>query len=156
MPRRLKIKKRERVPDPKYKEVLVTTFINSLMKKGKRSTAQNIFYGAMDLIEKKGGKPSLELFHKAMENVKPLMEVKARRVGGATYQIPVEIRADRKISLGIRWIIQSAKSRKGKGMEEKLSAELLDAVKKEGAAVKKRNDTHRMAEANKAFAHYRW
>lgn len=144
------------MPDPKYKEALVSRFINSLMKAGKRSTAQNIFYRAMDSIEKKSGKPPLELFHQAMENVKPLLEVKARRVGGATYQIPIDIRADRRVALGIRWIIQSAKSRKGKGMTDKLSAEILDAVKKEGAAVKKKNDTHRMAEANKAFAHYRW
>ena len=147
----------ERVrPDPKFNSLPASTFINRLMERGKKSLAERIFYKAMDIVEKSTHKPAMEVFNKALENVKPLLEVKSRRVGGATYQVPVEVRFNRRNSLAIRWIISSARLRKGKGMIEKLAQEIMDAYKGEGAAIKKREETHKMAEANKAFAHYRW
>jgi small subunit ribosomal protein S7 len=156
MPRRKKVVKRPILPDPKFDSALVTQFVNSLMNKGKKSIAENIFYAAMEHVEKVSSKPGLEMFQQALSNVKPLVEVKSRRVGGSTYQVPIEVRANRRVALGIRWIISYASSRGEHTMSEKLGAELLAAAKGEGAAVKKKEDTHRMAEANKAFAHYRW
>ena len=144
------------LPDPKYGSVLVTKFVNNLMRQGKKSVAESIFYRAIDLVEEKTGQNGLEVFQKAAENVKPVVEVKPRRVGGATYQIPVEVRSERKLALSIKWIISFTRSRAEKTMAERLAAELLAASKGEGASIKKRDDTHRMAEANKAFAHYRW
>jgi small subunit ribosomal protein S7 len=143
-------------PDPKFNSLLVTSFINRLMESGKKSLAQRIFYCAMDAVEKSTKKPSFEVFNKAMENIKPVLEVRSRRVGGATYQVPVEVRHNRRNSLAIRWIIASARARKGKNMTEKLASEIMEAYKGEGSAVRKKQETHRMAEANKAFAHYRW
>ncbi|MFC1650365.1 30S ribosomal protein S7 [Candidatus Latescibacterota bacterium] len=156
MPRRRKVQKRKIAPDPKYKNVLVTKFVSNLMKGGKRSTAEAILYDAMDYIEERTGENGLEVFQKAVDNVKPIVEVKSRRVGGATYQVPIEIRQDRRLALSIRWIISFAKSRAEKTMAERLSMELEQAAKNQGASMKKREDTHKMAEANKAFAHYRW
>lgn len=156
MPRRKKIEKRPILPDPKFQSTLVTQFVNALMERGKKSVAENIFYGAMGHIEKTTGKPGLELFQQALTNVKPVVEVKSRRVGGSTYQVPVEVRSDRRVALGIRWLILYSSSRGEHTMAEKLGAEMMAASKGEGASVKKREDTHRMAEANKAFAHYRW
>ncbi|MCR4438870.1 MAG: 30S ribosomal protein S7 [bacterium] len=156
MPRRKRPVKREVLPDPKFQSVLVTKFINSIMRRGKKSVAETIFYRAIDIIEKKTGQNGLEVFEKAVENVKPLLEVKSRRVGGATYQVPVEVRPERRQSLAIRWIISNARARSEKTMAEKLAAELIAASKNEGASIKKREDTHKMAEANKAFAHFRW
>jgi small subunit ribosomal protein S7 len=148
--------KREVLPDPVYQSTLVTKFVNSMMYDGKKSTAEDIFYASMKRMEEKGGDEALKLFKKAVENVKPLLEVKTRRVGGANYQVPVEVNPDRRTSLAIRWIVSYARGRGEKGMTDKLSNELLDAANGRGAAVKKREDVHRMAEANKAFAHYRW
>ncbi len=148
--------KREVLPDPVYQSTLVTKFVNSMMYDGEKSTAEAIFYGSMKRLEEKGGDEALKLFKKAVENVKPLLEVKTRRVGGANYQVPVEVNPDRRTSLAIRWIVSYARGRGEKGMTDKLSNELLDAANGRGAAVKKREDVHRMAEANKAFAHYRW
>jgi len=156
MPRRREIKKREVLPDPKYHDALVAKFINGIMRRGKKSVAERIFYGALNIVEEKSHSDPLKMFKQAMDNVKPLIEVRPRRVGGATYQVPVEVRSERKIALAIRWIIGYAKQRSEKTMEEKLSGELMDAVGNRGAAIKKREDTHKMAEANKAFAHYRW
>ena len=156
MPRKGHIAKREVAADPVYSSTLVTKFVNSMMWGGKKSTAQGIFYDAMKQMEKKGGDEALKLFKKAIENAKPLLEVKTRRVGGANYQVPVEVNADRRTSLAIRWIIIYARGRGEKGMVDKLSNELLDAANGRGAAIKKKEDVHRMAEANKAFAHYRW
>ncbi len=156
MPRKGGVVKRTTPPDLKYQDVLVSRFINGLMERGKKSTAQNILYNAMELLSQRGNDEPLKLFHQAVDNVKPLIEVKSRRVGGATYQVPVEVRADRRVSLAIRWLIGYAKARAEKSMEAKLAAELLDAANNRGAAIKKREDTHKMAEANKAFAHYRW
>jgi small subunit ribosomal protein S7 len=156
MPRRKSAAKRVVLPDPKYGEPVVTQFINGLMRRGKKSLAETILYDAFDLIEKDSQKPGLEVFKKAIDNVRPILEVKSRRVGGATYQVPVEVRSSRRMALAIRWIISYARARKEHSMAEKLAAELLAASKKEGASVKKREDTHRMAEANKAFAHFRW
>jgi len=156
MPRRNRPPKREIAPDIKYNSVLVSQFINKLMQKGKKSTAQGIFYDALDLIEERAKRPGLEVFEQAVRNVTPILEVKPRRVGGATYQVPVEVRADRRLSLAIRWLVASTRSRSGRSMAEKLAGELLDAANNTGATVKKREDTHRMAEANRAFAHYRW
>jgi small subunit ribosomal protein S7 len=156
MPRRKSAAKRVVLPDPKYGETVVTQFINGLMRRGKKSIAETILYDAFDLIEKDSQKPGLEIFKKAIDNVRPILEVKSRRVGGATYQVPVEVRSSRRLALAIRWIISFAKARKEHSMAEKLAAELIAAAKKEGSAVKKREDTHRMAEANKAFAHFRW
>ncbi|MEW5874666.1 MAG: 30S ribosomal protein S7 [Candidatus Zixiibacteriota bacterium] len=156
MPRRKSVTKRQVLPDPKYREVLVTQFVNGLMKKGKKSVAERILYDALDFTEKEAQRPGLEVFKKALDNVRPILEVKSRRVGGATYQVPVEVRSDRRTALAIRWLIGYARERKEHSMAEKLAAELVAASKKEGGAVKKREDTHRMAEANKAFAHFRW
>ncbi len=156
MPRKGHIAKREVPADPVYGSTLVTKFVNNMMWGGKKSTAQNIFYEAMTNLEQKGGDEALKLFKKAVENVKPLLEVKSRRVGGANYQVPIEVNPERRTSLAIRWIISYGRSRGEKGMVEKLTAELLDAANGRGAAMKKKEDVHRMAEANKAFAHYRW
>ena len=156
MSRRRRVQKRRVLPDPVYHSEVVTKFINGLMRRGKRSVAENIFYSAMDIIEEKVGTRGVEVFEKALGNVKPVLEVRSRRVGGATYQVPVEIRADRRQALAIRWIIGYAKDRSEKTMAERLAAELIDASKSEGTSIKKKEDTHRMAEANKAFAHFRW
>ena len=156
MPRRGIIVKREILPDPIYQSTLVTKFINTVMKRGKKSTAEGIFYGAMDTVRDKTKDDPLKAFKKAVENVKPLLEVKSRRVGGSNYQVPVEVGQPRRLSLAIRWLIQYAQSRGEKTMKEKLAAELLDAANMRGGAMKKKEDTHKMAEANKAFAHYRW
>jgi len=156
MPRRKKVEKRKLPPDPRFKSVLATQFINNLMRQGKRSTSEKIFYQAIDLVQTKTGQPGLDLFQKALNNVKPIVEVKSRRVGGATYQVPVEVRYERQTALAIRWLISFATERTGKTMAEKLAVELIAASKNEGGAIKKREDTHRMAEANKAFAHFRW
>ena len=157
MPRRKITERRTIEPDPRYNSVLVSKFTNGIMERGKRSVAQKIFYGAMDIIEQQvSDAEPIEVFDKAMEKVRPKVEVKSRRVGGATYQVPVEVRPERRNALAIRWIISFAKARSGKTMPEKLAAELLDAFNERGGSVKKRDDTHRMAEANKAFAHYRW
>ena len=156
MPRKGHIAKRTVPADAVYSSDLVTKFINSMMWQGKRSTAEGIFYEALAKVQEKGGDEGLKLFKKAVENAKPLLEVKTRRVGGANYQVPVEVNADRRTSLAIRWLISYARGRGEKGMVEKLTNELLDAASGKGAAIKKKEDVHRMAEANKAFAHYRW
>jgi small subunit ribosomal protein S7 len=156
MPRKGPAPKRYLIPDPVFHSELVTRFINRLLLDGKRSVAERIFYGAMDAVEQRAGAPALEVFEKAMRNVMPVVEVRPRRVGGATYQVPIEVRPDRRQSLGIRWMVISARKRGGKTMIEKLAGEILDAANNAGAAVKKREDSHRMAEANKAFGHYRW
>ena len=156
MPRKGHIAKRGVNPDPVYGSDLVTKFVNSMMWQGNKSTAQGIFYEALTQLQAKGGDEALKLFKKAVENAKPLLEVKTRRVGGANYQVPVEVNADRRTSLAIRWLIIYARGRGEKGMTEKLTNELLDAANNRGAAIKKKEDVHRMAEANKAFAHYRW
>ena len=157
MPRKGYIAKREVAADPIYQSTLVTKFVNSMMWGGKKSTAQAIFYEAMENLEKKGGgDDALKLFKKAVENCKPLLEVKTRRVGGANYQVPIEVNPERRTSLAIRWLVTFGRARGEKGMVEKLTAELLDAANGRGAAMKKKEDVHRMAEANKAFAHYRW
>jgi small subunit ribosomal protein S7 len=156
MPRKGHIAKREVAPDPVYQSSLVTKFVNSMMWGGKKSTAQGIFYTAMTNLEAKGGADALTLFKKAVENCKPLLEVKTRRVGGANYQVPIEVNPERRTSLAIRWLVSYGRARGEKGMIDKLSAELLDAANGRGAAMKKKEDIHRMAEANKAFAHYRW
>jgi small subunit ribosomal protein S7 len=156
MPRKREVRKREILPDPKYHDLLTAKFINGIMRRGKKSTGEGIFYRALDIIQEKTHSEPLKVFTQAMNNVKPLIEVRPRRVGGATYQVPVEVRPERKVALAIRWIIGFAKQRSEKTMEEKLSAELMDAASNKGAAIKKKEDTHKMAEANKAFAHYRW
>ena len=156
MRRAAKIHRIELVPDARYNNVLVTRFINCLMMQGKKSTAERIFYGAMDIVEKKTGQDGLTVLKTAMTNVKPVLEVKSRRVGGATYQVPVEVRQDRRTALALRWLILYSRSRADHTMAERLAAEITAASKNEGGAVKKREDTHKMAEANKAFAHYRW
>ncbi|WP_237214364.1 30S ribosomal protein S7 [Falsiroseomonas oryziterrae] len=158
MSRRHRAEKREVLPDPKFGDLVLSRFMNVLMYDGKKSVAENIVYGAMDTLKRRGGANSdpLRLFHEAMENVKPAIEVRSRRVGGATYQVPVEVRPERRQALAIRWLIEAARKRGENTMEERLSAELLDAANNRGTAVKKREDTHRMAEANKAFSHYRW
>ncbi len=156
MPRRREVKKREVLPDPKYHEPLVSKFINGLMRRGKKSAAENIFYGAVEIIKDRAHADPIKTFTQAMDNVKPLIEVRPRRVGGATYQVPVEVRPARKTALAIRWIVGYAKQRSEKTMQEKLAGELMDAANNRGAAIKKKEDTHKMAEANKAFAHYRW
>lgn len=156
MPRRRQVIKRERPPDPLYGDVLVTQFVNCMMKSGKKSTAERLFYDAMDIIEKKLSQKGIDVFHKAVNNAKPLVEVKSRRVGGATYQVPVEVRSERRNALAIRWMISFARNRSEKSFAEKLAAEFIAASKNEGSTIKKREDTHRMAEANKAFAHFRW
>jgi small subunit ribosomal protein S7 len=156
MRRASKIHKFEVQPDARFNNVLVTRFINALMIQGKKSTAERIFYGAVDIIEKKTAGDGLSVVKTALANVKPVLEVKSRRVGGATYQVPVEVRQDRRTALALRWIIQYSRARPDHSMAERIAAELIAASKNEGGAVKKREDTHKMAEANKAFAHYRW
>jgi len=156
MPRRREIAERSVIPDARYNSKLVSKFIKSIMRDGKKSLAESIIYDAFNVIEKKTKEPPLKVFEQALENVKPMIEVKSRRVGGSTYQVPTEIRPSRRTALGIRWIIGFAHKRSEKGMSGKLAGELLDAANKRGASVKKKEDTHKMADANKAFAHYRW
>lgn len=156
MPRKGPVPKRDVLPDPVYNSKLVTRFINKIMMKGKKGVAEGIVYDAFDIVRSKTGKDPLEVFEAALKNVMPVLEVRARRVGGANYQVPVEVRADRRLSLGIRWLVAYSRSRGEKTMHERLAAELMDAANNTGASVKKREDTHKMAEANKAFAHYRW
>jgi len=156
MPRRRVIAKRQILPDPKFGSQRLARFINMVMKSGKKSVAEKIVYGALDQVAEKTGKDALEAFEKALENVQPLVEVKSRRVGGATYQVPIEVRADRGAALAMRWLSDSARKRGEKSMGIRLANEILDAAESKGSAVKKREDVHRMAEANKAFAHYRW
>ena len=156
MSRKHKAPTREVLPDPRYQDIVVTKFVNCLMYQGKKSVAEKIIYGSFDQIEKKTGEEPLKLFKKALSNVKPAVEVKSRRIGGATYQIPVEVRPSRRQSLAIRWIRDNARSRGGKTMEDKLADELIDAANNRGGAVKKREDVYKMAEANKAFAHLKW
>ncbi|WP_266362321.1 30S ribosomal protein S7 [Tellurirhabdus rosea] len=154
--RKAKPKKRYVLPDPKFREVLVTKFVNNLMYEGKKSISYSIFYGALEVVEKKTSDNGLETFKKALNNVMPSVEVKSRRVGGATFQVPTEVRPDRKVSVGMKWLIKYARSRGEKTMVDRLAAEIIAASKGEGAAVKKKDDTHRMAEANKAFSHFRF
>jgi small subunit ribosomal protein S7 len=156
MSRRRAAVKREVLPDAKFGDHIVTKFINCLMYQGKKSAAETIVYGALDRISKRGGQDALRVFHEALTNVRPAVEVRSRRVGGATYQVPVEVRPDRSQALAIRWLISTARGRSENTMEERLSGEISDAAQNRGAAVKKREDTHRMADANKAFSHYRW
>ena len=156
MPRRGNIAKREVLPDPLYNSKLVTRLINNVMYDGKKGVAQKIVYDAFDIIREKTGKDPLEVFEAAMENVMPMLEVKARRVGGATYQVPIEVRPDRRQTLGLRWLTNYSRARSEKTMRERLAGEIMDACNSTGSAFKKKEDTHRMAEANKAFAHYRW
>ena len=156
MPRRGNVPKREVLPDPNYNSVLVTKLVNSIMLDGKKGVAQKVVYGAFEIVENKTGKNGLEVFQQAMENIMPLLEVKARRVGGATYQVPMEVRAERRQTLGLRWLTQYSRSRNEKTMRERLAGEIMDAANGNGGACKKREDTHKMAEANKAFAHYRY
>ncbi|AGT30398.1 30S ribosomal protein S7 [Geobacillus genomosp. 3] len=156
MPRRGPVAKRDVLPDPIYNSKLVTRLINKMMIDGKKSKAQKILYTAFDIIRDRTGKDPMEVFEQALKNVMPVLEVRARRVGGANYQVPVEVRPDRRVSLGLRWLVQYSRLRGEKTMEERLANEIMDAANNTGAAVKKREDTHKMAEANKAFAHYRW
>jgi small subunit ribosomal protein S7 len=156
MSRRHKAEKREIIPDAKFGDVIVTKFMNSIMYEGKKSVAESIVYGAFDIVENRAKVSPIEVFKAALENVAPAIEVRSRRVGGATYQVPVEVRPERRQALAIRWLIQAARSRNDRTMVERLSAEFLDAANNRGNAVKKREDTHRMAEANRAFSHYRW
>ena len=156
MPRRREVPKREILPDPKFKSEEVAKFMNVLMTRGKKSVAERIMYGALDAIAKKSGKDAFDVFNAAINNVKPMVEVKSRRVGGANYQVPVEVRPVRRTSLAMRWLVQAARARGEKSMEERLAAEIVEAHANRGGAVKKREDTHRMADANRAFAHYRW
>jgi small subunit ribosomal protein S7 len=156
MPRRREVAKRIILPDPKYHDRLLAKFMNCIMLDGKKSVAERIVYGAFDLVEARTGEDPLEVFKKAIENVRPLLEVKSRRVGGSTYQVPIEVRADRRNALAMRWISGYANARGEKTMQERLAGEFLDAANNRGASVKKKEDVHRMAEANKAFAHYRW
>ena len=156
MPRRGNVPKREVLPDPMYGSVLVTKLVNSVMLDGKKGVAQKIVYEAFEIVEEKTGKNALEVFEQAMENVMPSLEVKARRVGGANYQVPIEVRPERRQTLGLRWLTNYSRARSEKTMKERLAGELMDACNNTGAAVKKREDTHKMAESNKAFAHFRW
>ena len=156
MPRRREVPKREVLPDPIYNSQLVTKFINQLMRDGKKTVAERTLYDALRIMEERTSDDPMKAFKKAIENVKPTVEVKSRRVGGSTYQVPIEVRPNRRLALSFRWLIQSAKSRGEKTMREKLAGEFLEAAESRGAAIKKKEDTHRMAEANKAFAHYRW
>ncbi len=156
MPRRRVVAKRQILPDPKFGSQRLARFINMVMRSGKKSIAERIVYGALDEVSKKGNKDALEMFEKALENVQPAVEVKSRRVGGATYQVPVEVRANRGMALAMRWLTDSARKRGEKSMGMRLASEILEAAENKGSAVKKREDTHRMAEANKAFAHFRW
>ena len=156
MPRRREVPKRKVLPDPRYHDRLLTKFMNNLMRDGKKAVAEHILYGAFDVIHDRTREDPLDVFHKAVTNAKPVVEVKSRRVGGSTYQVPVEVRAERQTALAIRWLIEFARKRSGKSMREKLANELIEASHNRGGAIKKKDDVHRMAEANKAFAHYRW
>lgn len=156
MPRRGNVPKREVLPDPLYNSVLVTRLVNSIMLDGKKGVSQKVVYAAFDIIKEKTGKEPLEVFNTALENIMPSLEVKARRVGGATYQVPIEVRPERRQTLGLRWLTNYSRARSEKTMKERLAGEIMDAANNLGAAVKKREDTHKMAESNKAFAHYRW
>ena len=156
MPRRREVPKRKIIPDPKYKDKLVAKYMNALMLDGNKSTAEGIMYGAFDIIEARFKQDPLEIFRKALDNVKPRLEVKSRRVGGATYQVPVEVRPERRVALAMRWLVGFSRGRGEKTMRERLAAEFVDASQLRGGAVKKKDDTHKMADANKAFAHYRW
>jgi small subunit ribosomal protein S7 len=156
MPRRREVPKREITPDPKYRSETVAKFINVVMRSGKKSAAEKIVYGALDTMAERSKKDPIEMFNQALSNVRPLVEVKSRRVGGATYQVPVEVRSGRQTALAMRWVVDAARDRSGKSMAARMADELMDAAEKRGNAVKKREDVHRMAEANKAFSHYRW
>ena len=156
MPRKGPVQKRSVLPDPKYNDLLIAKFVNHLMKSGKKSVAERIVYGALEILQKKANEDPVKVFKRALENVKPVVEVKARRVGGATYQVPVEVPGDRRVALGIKWIIGYATERGERTMKEKLAGELFDALNNRGNSIKKKEDTHKMADANKAFAHYRW
>jgi small subunit ribosomal protein S7 len=156
MPRRREVPKREITPDPKYRSETVAKFINVVMHSGKKSAAEKIVYGALDTMAERSKKDPIEMFNQALSNVRPLVEVKSRRVGGATYQVPVEVRSGRQTALAMRWVVDAARDRSGKSMAARMADELMDAAEKRGNAVKKREDVHRMAEANKAFSHYRW
>jgi small subunit ribosomal protein S7 len=154
--RRRRAEKREVIPDPKYKNTTVSRFINTIMTQGKKSKAEGIVYGALAILAQKTGKPAVEVFQKALDNARPLLEIKPRRIGGATYQVPIDVKSERGIAIAMRWLRNFARTKKGKPMDVKLADELLEAYNGQGSAVKKRDDTHKMAEANKAFAHYRW
>jgi ribosomal protein S7, bacterial/organelle len=156
MSRRHRAEKRDVIPDPKFGDIVVTKFMNSLMKDGKKSAAESIVYGAFDIVQSKTKQDPITVFHTALDNIRPAVEVRSRRVGGATYQVPVEVRADRQQALAVRWLIDAARKRGENTMRERLSGELMDALNGRGQAVKKREDTHRMADANRAFSHYRW
>ena len=156
MSRRHRAEKREVLPDPKYKDLVLSKFMNLIMLQGKKSAAERIVYGALDIVAERAKRDPVELFHEALENVAPSVEVRSRRVGGATYQVPVEVRAERRQALAIRWMVAASRSRSENTMRERLAGELMDAAQNRGVAVKKREDTHRMAEANRAFSHYRW
>ena len=156
MPRKGHVAKRDVLPDPIYNSKLVSRLINNIMQDGKKGTAQTILYNAFDIISEKTGREPMEVFEEAIENIMPVLEVKARRIGGANYQVPVEVRPERRITLGLRWLVQYSRSRGEKTMDQRLANEIIDAANNTGASVKKREDTHKMAEANKAFAHYRW
>ena len=156
MSRRRRAEKREILPDPKFKDLVLSKFMNNLMLDGKKSVSEKIVYGAFDEIENKMKRPPLEVFHEALDNIKPSVEVRSRRVGGATYQVPVEVRPQRREALAIRWLIKASRDRNEKTMKDRLASELMEAVNTRGSAVKKKEDTHKMAEANKAFSHYRW
>ena len=156
MPRRAEVPKREVLPDPVYNSQLVSKFVNAIMLDGKKTVAERILYDALEIVEEKTGEDPMKVFKKAVDSVKPAVEVKSRRVGGSTYQVPMEVRPNRRLALSFRWLLESAKRRGEKTMKQKLAGELMDAAENRGAAIKKREDTHRMAEANKAFAHYRW
>ena len=154
--RRRRAEKREVIPDPKYKNTTVSRFINTIMTQGKKSKAEGIVYGALAILAQKTGKPPVEVFQKALENARPLLEIKPRRIGGATYQVPIDVKSERGTAIAMRWIRNFARTKKGRPMDVKLADELLEAYNGQGSAVKKKDDTHKMAEANKAFAHYRW
>ena len=156
MPRKGEVKKREVLPDPKYGDKIVAKFVNTIMNQGKKSVAESILYRSLDIIAAKAKEDSLAIFKRALDNTRPAVEVRSRRVGGATYQVPIEVRPQRRLSLSMRWLLQSARQRAEKSMEEKLAGEIMDAANNRGGAIKKKEDTHRMAEANRAFAHYRW
>ena len=156
MPRKGEVRKREILPDPKFGDKLVARFVNLMLREGNKSVAEKIFYRSLERILDKTKEDALTVFKRALENAKPVLEVRSRRVGGANYQVPVEVRPQRRLSLGMRWLVQAAKLREGKSMEEKLAEELIDAASQRGGAIKKKEDTHRMAEANRAFPHYRW
>ncbi len=156
MPRRAKVQTRVIEPDSRYGSVLVATFVNKLMERGKKGTAERIVYGAFDIVESRSGRDPLEVFQQAINNATPVIEVKPRRVGGATYQVPIQIEGGRRLSLAMRWLLASSRARSGRSMAEKLANEILDAYNNTGATIKRREDTHRMAEANRAFSHYRW